>query len=207
MNFLSKCLIGLTILTGAANAELRIINASGNEVTVDVLSQKGQTQGTKFGAEVNSGQVLGPKMPRQQDVMVVVHGPDGSEAYREQAKSDEILVLHKWNPYLFNHAGWMGGKPSNSYPHVVNGLGQKVEYEITYADFSVYKNALEGPDGNTTAQHNDIGRAGSAGDVLNVKFTATDGTPAESFKMTAGVVYFLSKSADGKLKVEKLGTN
>ncbi|MBS2033932.1 hypothetical protein JST97_03040 [bacterium] len=102
------------------------------------------------GAELR--QVVGPKMPRQQDVMVVVHGPDGSEAYREKAKSDEILVLRKWNPYLFDHAGWMGGKPSNPYPHVINGL-------------------------------------------------ATDGTPAQTFKLTAGLVYYLSKAADSLLPV------
>ncbi|MBI3930159.1 MAG: hypothetical protein HY319_31775 [Armatimonadetes bacterium] len=193
------------VLWAPAPAEVKLINGSGDDVVLDVLSQAGSAEDVSFSAAVTPGTLVGPKAAPGTAMMTVVK-TEGTEKYREGLESGNIYLLKKWNPYLFTYLGRIHKNELSGYsPRVVNGVGQPVDYEVTYKDFQVSKSTLGGPDTNSNVTFGDLGMSRNPGEVVSVTFSPADGGAPLKVDLKCGITYFLSRGADGNLAITFIG--
>ena len=205
-----KLFTSIIVLAACAKAfaEVKIINGTGRDLVLDLLSQKGSVTGVKLPALANPNFTIGdPKTPFPQEAMLVVRSAEGEEKYRERVENGRIYVIGHWNPYIYSYVGdFKGAKPGDSYPHVLNGTGVPFKVKVTNKDMSVSEDALEGPSDKTTVPNSSFGQAQYPGDDLQLEFTPGDGGPTTSTKLKCGIVYWMQRGPDGKVQFAKIGT-
>ncbi len=193
---------------GSAGAEVKVINGTGQELVIDLLSQRGQVTDVKLPAQPTVELNVGPRSPALETEMLVVKSPDGAEQYRASVESGRIYVIHRWNPYIYTYIGeYQGGQARDAHPRILNGTGIPVKADVSFADFTTSNDwTIPGPDQNNNCNYLSVGAARTAGEVVDVTLKPTDGGASLSIKLKCGTVYWMTRGSDGGLKLQPIGT-
>ena len=126
-------IIFLLLLTLAAQAEMRFLNFTGEELEVDLLTRSGQVVGTKVGADQGLTDAIGNKLGLRDKEVLVVHSADGKELYRKERQSGFVYVLNYASNRRFavTVAGRFQGEPGKSRTDVINATGRKLALNCT----------------------------------------------------------------------------
>lgn len=195
-------LFGLLASTSAF-AEIRLINGTGQELTIDVLHAEKQERDIKLSTDKTISKVYGVPLERNKsEEMVVVRDASGKELIREALQTDGIYAINNWGSGLiFNYSGRFKGASSNGSGMLfINATGKPLNYSTELADFSVRKGKGREPRDLTQITFDDIPNIGKEGDKRTVELSVV-GSDVLKTEIVVGTLYFITKD-DKTLKVE-----
>ena len=191
----------LTLTSMSASAEVRLLNWTGKELSVDVLHQSGPVRQVVVSSARSVTGPIGPKTSRQTSEMLVVRTADGQELLRSSVSSGNIYVIEKRSSgYYTSHAGFYGGSAKHSTLKIMNGTGQKLAYHYETPEFRVRKNKLD--PGTLRAWNIGTENSYEIGAPMKVKLGLNN--PSQEFQFQAGNVYLITNE-NGALKATEIG--
>jgi hypothetical protein len=203
----SKVIFFMALAVRLVASEVKIVNATGQELVLDVLSKRGNVVGVKLGAEPSTNFTIGPKSPGLESEMLVVKTSGGEEKCRLGVESGRIYVLVNFTPYVANYIGEYNAKSlGDCVPKILNATRMPIDFELTYSDSTKTNGKLNGPDSNKQVTHAKLGRSRSNGELVEARLTPTNGCPALTGKLKCGGVYYLEVGPEGNLKLTQIGT-
>ena len=126
-------------LSAPAFASVRLVNATGQDLTVDVLHKLGQERNVKLKADRTVlSKVLGTTLEPNKEEILVVRDKEGKEIYRDSIQTNGIFVLTNSSDGLAKEfAGRFQGDSTNKKSIlVINSTGYQVDYKWEKPDFS-----------------------------------------------------------------------
>ncbi|MCA9790435.1 MAG: hypothetical protein KC910_01515 [Candidatus Eremiobacteraeota bacterium] len=201
-----RWIVGLLWLAlwSPVGAEVRLVNATGRPLKVDVLHQQGQFRDVELPAGRSISEPIGSRLDPDDSEMVVIKTADGQELLREKLATDRVYVIENYaSRVTIGYTDrYRGETVQSSYPHVLNLTGQQLTFKIEYADFSVYEGTGKGLDKPNDAPFDQLGRSIYRGDKMNVTITLPGFEPVSS-EMVAGGFYVL-EAREGQLVLTRL---
>lgn len=180
------------------SAEVRLMNGTDQALVVDIGPSKG------VALPVGSGlsEVVGSKLGDNQSEVMVVRSSDGTELYREEVQTDNVVVINPHGERLIhNNLGeFQGDPPNKSFPILINATGQKLEFTVKYADGKVYEKKTREPRSSTAVTSEKVGQSRKLGETMEVTVSLPSGSVNGTMKV--GGLYLLR--VDGKPTLETL---
>ena len=195
-------LFGLLASTSAF-AEIRLINGTGQELTIDVLHAEKQERDIKLSTDKKLSKVYGVPLEKyKSEEMVVVRDASGKELIREALQTDNLYAINNWGDGLiFNNLGRFQGPSSDGSGLLfINATGKPLSYATELADFSVRKGKGREPRDLTSITFDDIPNIGKEGEKRMVDLSVV-GSDVLKAEIVVGGLYFITKD-DKTLKVE-----
>ena len=193
--FVSALLVSLAL---CASAEVRLMNGTDQPLVVDI----GPSKGVALPVGSALSDVVGSKLGKNESELLVVRSVDGAELYREEVQTDNVVVINPHGERLIhNNLGeFQGDPPNKSFPILINATGEKLEFEVHYADGKVYNKKTREPRSSTAVTSEKVGQSRKLGESMEVTITLPGGSVKSSMKV--GGLYLLKN--DGKPTVETL---
>lgn len=210
-----RAILGLAISLAchfSAQAEIKILNCTGDELKVDVLHSSGQARDVAIPKAPAVSEPIGAKNPRRTSMMLVLKSASGQELARGEVFSEALVLVTKGTSgYKFAPAtGYFKGPAEHGYVKVINATEQELQYSYEEPNFSLKtgKCPRETSDGKFMIQCRVVVSDGPyrAGQEVKVKIGVGQPPSGNPHNLVAGGVYYATL-ADGQLKLEKVAND
>lgn len=196
----------LWTLLYAANADVRLLNATGRPLTVDLGSEHGTLAGVALPPDGRFSETLGKALPDNTYETLVVKNAEGKELYRGRVVSRGNYLVVNWGAGVSVRAAgnFRGRSASANRVGLVNTLGEPFTYRVAYADLAVSDGKSAALHDKHAATYGTVGRHEATGSEAKLTIeTLNFGTVSTS--VVAGSVYVV-RSASGSVRVELLSS-
>lgn len=193
--FVSVLLVSLAL---CVSAEVRLMNGTDQPLVVDI----GPSKGVALPVGPALSEVVGSKLGKNEAELLIVRSTDGTELYREEVQTDNIVVINPHgNRLIHNNLGeFQGDPPNKSFPILINATGRQLEFEVHYADGKVYNKKTREPRSLTAVTSEKVGQSRKLGESMEVTVTLPGGSVKTTMKV--GGLYLLK--SDGKPTIETI---
>ena len=208
--FLSGFLVLCTL--GVASADIRLFNATSEDIVVDVLSKHGQERDVLIPARTFSPVLGAKRVPARTKEMVVYKTKDGNEISRDEYWSGSAYMFKYHSTDSFRRDEVFNFDKSenrNDLIHFINNTGSRMDTSYETPDFELEESFVYGPDANaygateknvaTYSYLNILEENGSR----EITFTAPIFDGPQKQNLTAGHVYLL-EADNGALKATQV---
>ena len=133
---MKKLLAGLMVLalTAGASSEIRLINGTGIDLRVDVLSPAAQVRNVPLPAHEGLSPILGGKLKENRDEVLVIRDRFGNEIERTNAQTNAIFAINNWGRSVaISYLGkFQGRKTDTDRISIINATGRDFEIHFEY---------------------------------------------------------------------------
>lgn len=188
----------LGFLPALATAEVRLVNATGTPLRIDLLHKEAQFRDIDVPAELKVTAPVGSPLGPNGSEMIVVKDTSGNELLRKELKSDRVYVIKKWGDGLLigQVERYKGEVGDTDQPVVLNLTGRRLKYKVEYPDFTTF----EGKGGEISESFpvttEAIGRSYNYGETLKVTFLPEGLEPLET-SLNVGTFYLMERNGSG----------
>ena len=203
---MKKLLAGLMVLalTAGASSEIRLINGTGIDLRVDVLSPAAQVRNVPLPAHEGLSPILGGKLKENRDEVLVIRDRFGNEIERTNAQTNAIFAINNWGRSVaISYLGkFQGRKTDTDRISIINATGRDFEIHFEYSVFSTFESIAEEPDDQFGVTGFQTGHSRHEGEIARATLGGDLYRPI-NLEMEVGGLYIVF-DAGGSLSVERI---
>jgi hypothetical protein len=182
----------------SALARVRLYNATGQKLVVDLLSEQGREEGIEL-APFQMTDVLGPRaIGDDEPEMLVIRDANGKELGRDKVFAGNFCIV-KWHGDEVSPSTYRSFKRFSPIGvDIISNTGVRVDFEYEKPDFSIDKAVVSKPNSRDKSQWTHL-HGFTEGQKTKVKVTSAAFDGPQTVEMRGGGFYILDV-VNGQLK-------